>query len=292
MRSSRWIGLSMAVVVLSWGLNYVVTKIGVSHLAPVNFVFWRFLATAVLCVPWMVRSWPRTWRDVGGLVIMGLVGVSLYQWLFTTALHLTLSANVAFLFTLSPLLTLLWQRIRGKDRPGSHVWWGALVSFAGVGFLAGASVEGGFAGDLVAFLAAASWSAFALVTEHFKVRVRGLAQTGWISLVGAIGMVPFVHLGPVWQMGFGTWGPLLYTILFVTMLGLSFWQGAVERVGAGRASLALYGIPLVAAVAGWVFLGEPLSLLQGLGAMAIVVGVALADGRFRRRMPPAAPEVA
>ncbi len=292
MRPSRWIGLSMAVVVLSWGLNYVVTKIGVSHLAPVNFVFWRFLATAVLCVPWMIRSWPRTRRDVWGLVVMGLVGVSLYQWLFTTALHLTLSANVAFLFTLSPLLTLLWQRTRRQGRVGPHVWWGALVSFVGVGFLAGASVQGGFVGDMIAFLAAASWSAFALVTEHLKVGVRGLAQTGWISLVGAIGMGPFVRFQPVWQMGFGTWGPLLYTVFFVTMLGLSFWQSAVERAGAGRASLALYGIPLVAAVAGWVFLGEPLSLLQGLGAMAIVVGVALADGRFRRRMPPATPEVA
>lgn len=278
----------MALIVLSWGFNYVITKVGVSHLAPVDFVFWRFLGTAVIMAPWMMRSVPKTGRDWLGLLLMGVVGVAFYQWLFSTALHLTLSANVAFLFTVSPLLTLLWQRIANRRRAGAHVWWGALLSLAGVAVLAGASIRGGLVGDLFALAAASSWSAFALLTDYFRVSVRGLAQTGWISIIGAITVIPFMSFEPVWTMGPATWLPLIYAIIFVTVMGLSLWQNAVQSVGAARASLMLYMIPLVAAAAGWVFLGERLRLVQGLAALAILVGVAWADGRLlhRRQGPP------
>ena len=284
----------MALIVLTWGLNYVVTKIGVTHVAPVDFVFWRFLATAVIAVPWMIRSYPRTRRDMMGLILMGLIGVALYQWLFTTALHRTLSANVAFLFNLSPLMTLLWQRVVASRQVGRHMWWGALTALGGVALLAGASIRGGFLGDLFAVAAALSWSAFAVMTDHLRVSVRGLAQTGWISIVGAVGLIPFVSFQPVWQMGPATWLPLLYAILLVTVMGLSLWQNAVESLGAARASLMLYIIPLVAAAAGWVFLGERLKPLEALGACAILVGVAWADGRLKRHRlpPPLAPSTA
>lgn len=276
----------MALIVLSWGMNYVITKIGVSHLAPVDFVFWRFLGTAVVTLPWMIRSYPRTRRDIMGIVLMGLVGVSLYQWLFTTALHLTLSANVAFLFNLSPLLTLLWHRIVASRPVGRHMWWGAILALVGVALLAGASIRGGFLGDLCAVGAASSWSAFALLTDHFRVGVRGLAQTGWIAVVGAIGVVPFLSWEPVWSMGPAAWMPLLYATLFVTVMGLSLWQNSVETLGAARASLMLYVIPLVAAAAGWVFLGERLNPIEAVGAAAILTGVAWADGRFQRKALP------
>ncbi|NMP22686.1 DMT family transporter [Sulfobacillus harzensis] len=296
MKSDRRGELGISLIVLSWGINYVVTKIGVAQLSPVDFVFWRFVGTALFALPWTLRKRPRGRREWLGIVVMGLVGVSLYQWLFSTALNLTLSANVAFIFNLSPLLTLLWQRVVQRRVMGQHIWWGAALSFAGVALLARASLHGGgYLGDVFALGAAASWSAFALITDHFRVSVTGLAQTGWISLIGALGLLPFVNFAAPWQAGGSTVWPLLYTIIFVTLMGLSLWQTAVASLGAGRASLMLYIIPLVAAVAGWVFLGERLGILEGVGAVAILAGVAWADGRFMRQKsgpmePPAAEE--
>ncbi|MCY0907647.1 MAG: DMT family transporter, partial [Sulfobacillus thermotolerans] len=129
----------MALVVLSWGLNYVVTKIGVGHYPPADFVFWRFLATAVLTVPWMMRQYPTSLVAVVKLVILGVTGVTLYQLSFTTALHDTLAANVAFLFDLSPLMTLVGQRLMRLRPSGPQMFLGAGISLIGVLLLVGAS---------------------------------------------------------------------------------------------------------------------------------------------------------
>ena len=277
--------IAMMLVVFSWGFNYVVTKIGVSRLAPVNFVFWRFFGTTIATLPWWVRVLPRKRADWLKLLVLGVVGVSFYQWFFTSALHDTLAANVAFLFDLSPLLTLLTQRLL-KLRPATgRMFLGAAVSLAGVAFLVGASPKGSVRGDVYALIAALLWSMFTVLTDVFQVPVRGIALTGWMSLFGTLGLLPFVTWQPVWSMGPVTWMPLLYTIVFVTMMGLSLWQNAVMSAGAGKTSLYLFLIPLVAALTGWVVLGERLNLFEGLGAILILGGVGLAEGLIGRKKP-------
>lgn len=270
--------VSMMLVVLSWGLNYVVTKAGVSGVSPEAFVFWRFLGTAVVTLPWLLRARPGSGREWMQIAVLGLVGVDLYQWLFTTALKDTLAANVAFLFDLSPLLTLVAERIFRMRQASGAMFVGAGVSLIGVLLLVGASGAGSLIGDLYALGASAAWTGFIVLTGRFRLRIRGVPLTGWMSVVGTVGMAPFAWGSAPWTMGTGTQLALLYTIGFVTVMGLTLWQGAVMAVGGSQASLYLYLIPAVAAVAGWVFLRETMSLVQIAGAALIIVGVMVAEG--------------
>ncbi|MDA8193110.1 MAG: DMT family transporter [Thermaerobacter sp.] len=274
--------LGMAAVVLFWGMNYVVTKVGVSRLPPVDFVFWRFFGTTLVAIPWMARHRPRGHQEWLRLALLGLVGVSLYQWFFNTALKLTLAANVAFLFDLSPLLTLAGHRLLGGRPARPVVLLGAVLALLGVGLLVGTSTRGSLAGDGWALAAAVAWAAFILMTERLRPTVRGAALTGWMSAFGAVGVLPFLSGVPVWKMPPSAWLPLLYTIVFVTMLGLTFWQNAVAAMGGARASLFLYLVPVVAATGGWLFLGERMTWWQVSGAGLILAGVAIAEDLGRR----------
>lgn len=280
-RAAAMVG--MVVVVVFWGLNYVVTKIGVSYLPPADFVFWRFLGTAAVTAPWMAKKYPRSARDLGILLILGFFGVSLYQWLFNTALHLTQAANVAFLFDVSPLLTILGQRVLGGRpiRPGTTT--GAVISLVGVALLVGASPGKHWAGDGWALLSAVGWSGFTLITDKFRPAVTGVALTGWMSLFGSLGLLPFVHLTRVWREGPAVGLSLAYTVVLVTALGLTLWRTAVVELGGARANLFLYFIPVVAAAGGWVFLGEALTWAAALGALFILAGVAFAEGLWPGR---------
>jgi drug/metabolite transporter (DMT)-like permease len=49
----------------------------------------------------------------------------------------------------------------------------------------------------------------------------------------------------------------------------------------GRATLALYFVPVVATLLGWLLLGERPTLLATLGGLVVIGGVALANHRPR-----------
>ena len=274
--------LGLLVVVAFWGLNYVVTKIGVSHMAPTDFVFWRFFGTTVLVLPWMIKYRPTNSTQWLRLFTLGLVGVSIYQWLFNTALQLTMAANVAFLFNLAPLMTLGAQRLVSRRNVPKGSLVGAAMALVGVALLVGTAHAGSWLGDLWALAAAVAWAAFTILTERMRPQVRGLALTGWMSFFGTIGILPLTtaHLGS--SLGPSTWFPLAYTIVFVTILGLTLWQTAVVTLGGASASLFLYLVPVVAATGGWVFLAEPITAIGALGAGLILLGVAVAQDLGRK----------
>ncbi len=288
--------IGMLLIVLSWGFNYVITKIGVGHFSPADFVFWRFLLTAVLTLPWMVKQYPSSLKALAQVAVLGVIGVTLYQLAFTTALRDTLAANVAFLFDLSPLMTLAGQRILHLRRSAPRMFLGAGVSLLGVLLLVGASAGGSVVGDGFALLAALLWAVFTLLTDRFHLPISGIALTGWMSVFGTAAVIPFMTPRGIIPRGFGVWGPLGYTVLFVTIMGLSLWQNAVMSEGGGKASLYLYIIPVIAAVAGWAILGEAVNLFEGAGAVLIIAGVSIAEGlwhlgRLRGRpLGPQAPE--
>jgi drug/metabolite transporter (DMT)-like permease len=67
----------------------------------------------------------------------------------------------------------------------------------------------------------------------------------------------------------------------VFAIGIAYvvWNTAVHRLGSARTSLYSYLTPLVAVIVAWIFLGESMQPQQSLGAVGILLGVAL--GRYQ-----------
>lgn len=89
-------------------------------------------------------------------------------------------------------------------------------------------------------------------------------------VIGAV--LPLVRLAPwSWEgiVGFVVGGVL------GTSLGRGASLKAVRRIGAARAQAFIVSAPLSAGVAGWVLLGERVSLGQGAGAALVLVGLAV-----------------
>jgi drug/metabolite transporter (DMT)-like permease len=279
-----------AAVVLTWAGNYVVTKLAVAEVPPAAFVFWRFLLTAVVAAPWMVRHRPRTWREFGKLLVLGAVGVAVYQYAFNVALKDTRAANVAILFSLSPVLTVLADGLTRRDRRiAPTVFLGTGLGFLGVAVLMGGNLAGRMTGELWALAAAALWAAFSILTERLRPAVRGLGQTGWMGLVGSLLLLPVAGWYPIWRAGPGIWWVLFYVVILVTMVGLSLWQSLVADLGSARTSFILYVIPVVASVMAWVTLGEVPTWHLVAGAILVFAGVYWAErGRRAEPVPPPA----
>jgi len=74
--------------------------------------------------------------------------------------------------------------------------------------------------------------------------------------------------------------PRSFGLVDLALLGLVMvWGANFARLGSARTAIHSYLTPLVAVVVAWIFLGESMQPLQALGAVGILVGVAL--GRYR-----------
>jgi drug/metabolite transporter (DMT)-like permease len=65
------------------------------------------------------------------------------------------------------------------------------------------------------------------------------------------------------------------------LLAYAFWNNGVRTIGASRAALFLYLIPVFAAILGGIFLGERLAAFHAFGGALILAGLLLAS-RSRR----------
>ncbi len=62
------------------------------------------------------------------------------------------------------------------------------------------------------------------------------------------------------------------------ILGLWLFGIAIDKLGAGRAAAFGAMVPVLVAVGGWLYLGEPVDLPTGIGCLLASLGVLLSSG--------------
>jgi len=125
----------MLLVVVIWGLNFSVTKGAFPRFPPLAFTAVRFvLASAVLAL--LVRRLEGTAPLPPGsllrLVVLGVVGNTLYQIGFILGLDLTTASNSALIIASMPSLVALLAVALGFEPARPRVIGGVLIATAGV----------------------------------------------------------------------------------------------------------------------------------------------------------------
>ena len=144
-------------------------------------------------------------------------------------------------------------------------------------------------GDLLLVLSGLAYASYSLIGREVLGRYPALPVTAWSILWGAAAMVPLAaaewiaghrpRFTPVAVAG------TLYLAVVMTALGYAAWNYALERVEAPRAAIFLNIQPLLGALLGVWWLGEPLTAFMVAGGALILLGVHLAVRAGRRESP-------
>lgn len=277
--------LFAAFCLIVWSVTFLASKRLLAYYSPVQLMFMRFVvAYAALWI--LCPRWERTsLREEALYLCMGLLGCTLYFWTENTALTLTYTANVSTLVALAPILTALLMRIVKKDRRalGRWVWTGFALAMSGVVLVVcnGTIVfKLSPKGDLLALATAFIWAAYTVLQERALVRRSSLFITRKVMLYGVVTCLPLFLLSGM--EGFSL-RPLFASFtntalfLFLAVLGSACcylaWCSAERTLGAFTTTNYIYAIPFVTMTAAAMLLGEPISLMGGLGAVLIVAGV-------------------
>jgi drug/metabolite transporter (DMT)-like permease len=289
---------------LVWGASFLFIKVGLEGLSPTQVVLGRLTAGAsalVLVTLLTRRPLPRDPVVWAHLLVVALllcvVPFLLFSWAETR-----ISSGLASIYNATtPLMTMLAALAAlPSERPTRTRLAGLLVGFAGVvlvlgpwGFEGSGENGGAIAGQLACLGATACYGTATVYLRRF-VSPRGLPAVTVATVqvgLGALGMLlaaPVVAASPVHLTP-----RVVASVLALGALGTGLayvWlTNIVVGWGATNATTVTYLTPLVGVVLGVVLLGETVTWNQPVGALVVVLGIAISQDLLARRPAVAAP---
>ncbi len=282
----------LVVTSIIWGVTYVLMKYSLSYIDPQQIAFSRFLIAGIIFVPILILAKERyTGAEIAMIVVLALTGVLLYQLLFIQGETGLSAGNASFIVSFEPIFIAILGVSTKKDSPSWIVIAGLIVSTLGMTILlkpTSLSKEELFSAILV-LLSALSWALFTVLGKGLLVRHNPLNVTGYVSVIGALMLLPFVNFG-IAQLftirNIYLIGSLLFIGVFATFFGYLLWFDGLKRVKPVTAGTTLYITPFVTVLVASVLISEPINATTILGGVIILLGLGIAGikGRNRERV--------
>lgn len=270
-----------------WGATPASGKLTVDSFSPLMITAMRFALVAALLFVWLAFTQGRNFfimpRKVWYVAVaMGFMGVLVHNGLLFWGLNYTTATNTALIESIGPTATTLLAFVFLGERLNIFGWLGIVVSCVGTLCIISKgdidvllNLEFNI-GDIMILGCEIAWSAYAIISLQAQNKVPSLNLVAWSSLFGAIwclavgGVTGSLHIYEV-QAG-ALWG-FAYLVIFSGIIAFVGWNVGVQHVGASKAGVFVYLVPLTGGIIGVVLLGEEILLAQIIGAVLIMGGV-------------------
>jgi len=292
--------LALAIIYFVWGTSFIATKVMVTDQPPLSAAGLRFtlagiLLTAFACFRYGRPNLPRV--EVRHILVMAALAV-----LFSNACHVIamqyVQSNTAALLNATPALWIAWLGTFGPRRKPLSVAQqaGLLVGLAGVLLILapkGGFQTAGLGWQLLILLGCLSWSLATIYLRNAGTVNPPLMFVALQMLAGGLGLLA---IAPIAGESFTLdWTPrAIAAFLWLTLASscLAYAAYAWLTVHTTPVIVGSYGYvcPAVAAIAGFLLLGETLGWVQVAGMGVILAGIALVTGYWQPLPPPRPPD--
>lgn len=230
---------------------------------------------------WSARgAVPLAAADHRRLITIGLLGYYAASYLDFLGLQHISAALERLILYLSPTLVLLMSALFLGKRFDRRDVSALALAYAGIvlAFWHDARFEGGRValGSALVFGSAFCYAAYLVLSGQLVRRVGAIRLTSYAMTVSALAVfAQFLLLNPMASLAQPVpvyWLSLLNAVL-CTVLPVFATMLAVERIGAGRTSLAAMVGPVATIGLAYIFLGEAVSAWQVAGTALVLAGV-------------------
>ena len=257
--------------------------IALSTMPILTLIFWRNLGGSLATLPFALRH-SRDRVGVKWALIAGVL-LALHFVGFFLAMRMTTVAAGTALVALQPIFAALFVKLSGGHIP-SKAWLGMIVSFIGVGLVAGVDLQisyKSFLGDLAAIISAALAAAYIMAGSKAQRTLETTTYTTICYFVCSMTALPMALIAgnEVFSFSAKEWWILIGLILGAQLLGHSMFNSALKRVSPAIVSLIVFfEVPVSALLAYW-WLDQkpPAGIIPGI--VLILIGCILVVTRTR-----------
>ncbi|MEG2046261.1 MAG: EamA family transporter [Comamonas sp.] len=294
---SRTDWLSALIVIVVWGLNFVVMKWGLATLSPLLLCALRFMAASL---PFLLFVRPPQNLSWGLLAAYGLVqGVGQFGLLFT-GMKLGMPAGMAsVVLQTQAFITMLMAAALLGEKPQRWQWIGLTIAIAGLVLIGAAHGDGASQMTLLGFLftvgAAAMWASSNLLTR-MAAKQGPYEPVSFIVWTSLFPIIPLLLLS-LWMdgsdqvvqqlqtIGLRELGVIAYLAFLSTLLGYGLWTRLLQRYAASTVAPLSLLVPVIGLLSAMLLLSEFPTAVQWLGTAGVLLGMVVNQfgGKWLRR---------
>ncbi|GAB7021666.1 DMT family transporter [Salidesulfovibrio brasiliensis] len=279
--------LAVLGAVFLWGSSFASMKYLVSFMDPWAVMWLRTGVATLVLTPFAARlAGPvRQGRDRGALALMALCMPCLYFFFESHALTYTSATQAGLISASVPLMVAAGAGLFFGERTTPRGWLGLALSIAGVGALTmlgnpSEHASNPLLGNMLELAAMVSATGYMLLVKRLSASYGPWTITAVQNAAGVIFFLPGAYMllrdgvgaDPVFTLAIAG-----YLGAFVTLGAFGLYNVGMSRLPAGKASVFINLVPVVAAFFGWTLLGETLTPGQLLASAIIFAGVGLAQ---------------
>ena len=280
-------------VILLWGGNFVVAKIGFAVFPPLLMMTLRFAVVAVLLVPFY--RLPR--RHLRSILILSVTLGSFHFGCMFYGVTRVEAGTAALLTQFQVPFSAVLAAVFLNDRIGWRRAGGMAVAFAGLIVIAGAPdvTDNLFHVGLV-LAASLSWALGAFQIKRMSVAsdmpIDGQMLNCWIAVFAVPQMLAISLLledgqwDAMIRLDWRGWFSVAYMAVAVVIIGYGTWYRMLGRYALSQVMPVMLLVPVVSIVTGIIFLDEDFTWRIAFGGVLIILGVAVILIRRPRTTAP------
>ncbi|MED4041276.1 DMT family transporter [Niallia taxi] len=266
-----------------WGGMYVVVKVVVAVIPPLELVWLRYLIAilTLLLIGFVTKQkWRIEKRFIWIIVAIGIIGNAISIVAQETGTMLSTAQMGAIITASTPAFMVIFARLILKEslniKKGISVCLATIgvILIVGIGDINLSSTLGGV--SLV--IAALTWALMSVLVKRIPSNYSQIVVTTYSILVALIVLTPFVlprlpELNMMQLTHPTIWGGLLYLGVISTAGGFLLWNRGLQMLNASSGGIYFFFQPVVGTLLGWLLLDEKISFMFWIGSILILIGV-------------------
>ena len=273
-----------------WGGSFLFQRVAAKDFGPLPMVEVRLLLGALVLLPFLLRERARFTRSRWlPLIGIGALNTTLPFLLFAWGAERAPAGISAISNSMAVPFAALGAFAIFGERIGAHRATALLSGLVGVAVLASGHVAGSNIGAAVAAgtLAALMYGISANLLKRYLSDLPPAALAAAALLCGAIELAPLAFATwPAAPIPAHSWVSVIALGVLCTGTAYALYFNLIQRIGAARAAMVTWLVPVFGVAWGWLFLGERLTLSMAIGGALILGGLIFGQRGAKPRVAP------
>ncbi|AYE38996.1 DMT family transporter [Companilactobacillus zhachilii] len=283
MKSKRVFGsIELSIAAIIWGAMFVVVKIIVDEVHPIQLVWLEYLISLVFLIGYSVmkgEKWHINWPDLKLIFWIGIIGntISLVAQEMGTGLSNAQTGSV--ITSTIPAFMIIFGWLILKERLDKIKIFSVLIAILGVIMIVGLKMTGSNValGVMLLILTAITWALMSVLIKKVKT-YSSLQITIMSTVVAVVCLTPFIlsDMSSLTSINFLE-PKVIFSLLYIgavsTAVAYVMWNKGLKVISASSSGLFYLIQPIVGSFLGWLLLGEQISVGFIIGSAMILASV-------------------